>query len=242
MLACATPKAAGLWPSPSLFDGNTSAAAARRLATERAARFGVRRVHVHGDSALSSVEDYAKTGLRAYRPANVTRNKFGWFEIVGEGSLRPQLEALSKARGLADAVTFRGTTADVPGFLGSLGQFWLTSDWEGTPNVVLEAMAAGLPVVATRVGGTPEVVDNGRTGLLVAAGAAGDCAKAACSLWKQPESAVAISRAARAAAEQRFSLKAMIESTIAVYNRVLGRAVVTARPRTAEDHPLGIQT
>jgi glycosyltransferase involved in cell wall biosynthesis len=164
------------------------------------------------------------------------------FEIVGEGSLRPQLESLATARGLGDAVTFRGTTADVPGFLGSLGQFWLTSDWEGTPNVVLEAMAAGLPVVATRVGGTPEVVDNGRTGLLVAAGAAGDCANAACSLWKQPERAAEISRAARSAAEQRFSLKAMIESTIAVYNRVLGRAVTTARSRTAEDQPLGIET
>jgi len=143
------------------------------------------------------------------------------FAIVGEGSLRSELEERAAAAGLGAAVTFRGTTSDVPGFLGGLGQFWLTSDWEGTPNVVLEAMAAGLPVVATRVGGTPEIVEDGRTGLLVAPAQPEALADAAIRLWEGPERAEALSAAARRVATERFSLKAMIDSTHAVYNRIL---------------------
>ena len=64
------------------------------------------------------------------------------FEIVGRGSEQPRLESRARDMGLGDVVRFRGTTADVPTFFAGLDQFWLTSDWEGTPNVVLEAMAA----------------------------------------------------------------------------------------------------
>lgn len=144
------------------------------------------------------------------------------FVIVGEGSLRSELEERAAAAGLSAVVSFRGTVSDVPGFLGELGQFWLTSDWEGTPNVVLEAMAAGLPVVATRVGGTPEIVEDGRTGLLVTPGDAEALATAAARLWESPDRAAAVSAAARRIAAERFSLNAMIDSTLAVYNRVLG--------------------
>ena len=89
--------------------------------------------------------------------AAILRERFpaARFVIVGDGSLRPRLEERVRADGLADAVRFAGNVEDVPALLAGLGQLWLTSDWEGTPNVVLEAMAAGLPVVATRVGGTP---------------------------------------------------------------------------------------
>ena len=151
------------------------------------------------------------------------------FAIVGEGSLRSELEERAAAAGLGATVSFRGTVSDVPGFLGELGQFWLTSDWEGTPNVVLEAMAAGVPVVATRVGGTPEIVEDGRTGLLVTPGDAEALAAAAIRLWESPDRAAAISLAARRAATERFSLEAMIDSTLAVYNRVLGGSEGAAR-------------
>ncbi|RMG45458.1 MAG: glycosyltransferase, partial [Acidobacteria bacterium] len=66
-----------------------------------------------------------------------------------------------------NVVEFRGTIADTVPLYREVDIFVLTSDWEGTPNVILEAMASGLPVVATRVGGVPEIVQHGETGFLV---------------------------------------------------------------------------
>jgi glycosyltransferase involved in cell wall biosynthesis len=147
------------------------------------------------------------------------------FEIVGEGTERRRLEERSRSMSLSEAVRFRGTTDDVPGFLNGLDQFWLTSDWEGTPNVVLEAMAAGVPVIATRVGGTGEVIEDGRTGILVGRGDAGAICTASLALARDAGRAAAIGRSARAAACERFSLERMAADTVAVYD-----AVVEQRP------------
>ena len=143
------------------------------------------------------------------------------FEIVGEGSDRPRLERRVGELGLSDAVSFKGTTDDVPGFFSRLDQFWLTSDWEGTPNVVLEAMAAGVPVVATRVGGTPEVVEQGRTGVLVPASDAAAVCSAALALAADPARASRMGDDARIAVIERFSLQRMAERTATVYWSVL---------------------
>jgi glycosyltransferase involved in cell wall biosynthesis len=87
--------------------------------------------------------------------------------IVGDGPLRSELEMQASALGLwPEAVEFRGLLPDMRAIYREADLFVLTSDWEGTPNVVLEAMASGLPVVATRVGGVPEVVRHGETGFL----------------------------------------------------------------------------
>jgi glycosyltransferase involved in cell wall biosynthesis len=146
------------------------------------------------------------------------------FEVVGDGSLREHFTQKAKAAGLADRVRFLGTTAEIPEFLASLDQFWLTSNWEGTPNVVLEAMATGVPVVATRVGGTSELIDDGRTGRLVGAGDAESFASAALELAADREAAYRLGMAARSEVEQRFSVPAMIRATRAVYEEVLGSA------------------
>ena len=142
------------------------------------------------------------------------------FEIVGEGSERARLEALVRTMSLADAVRFRGTTKDVPAFLSGIHQFWLTSDWEGTPNVVLEAMAAGIPVIATRVGGTTEVIDHGSTGMLVDSGDVRGICTAALELWRDRARAKEIGTRARAAVLERFSLERMAADTAAVYAAV----------------------
>lgn len=144
------------------------------------------------------------------------------FEIVGDGSLRPAFVAEVHARGMAQSVTLPGTRSDVPVFFSGLDQFWLTSDWEGTPNVVLEAMAAGLPVIATRVGGTPEVLDDGVTGILVAAGDAAAVATASLTLAADPPAAQAMGRRAADAAQTRFSIDAMVQATARVYEEALG--------------------
>jgi glycosyltransferase involved in cell wall biosynthesis len=87
--------------------------------------------------------------------------------IVGDGPELPRLRRLASELDLCgDAVTFHGTSSDVGRFYREADLLVMTSDWEGTPNVALEAMASGLPVVATTVGGLPDVVRHEQTGLL----------------------------------------------------------------------------
>jgi glycosyltransferase involved in cell wall biosynthesis len=89
----------------------------------------------------------------------------GW--IVGDGPLRRTLAAEARRLGLVDHVEFRGAITDMTAVYASAEILVLPSDWEGTPNVLLEAMATGMPVLATRVGGVPGLVRDGENGLLV---------------------------------------------------------------------------
>ena len=89
------------------------------------------------------------------------------FEIAGEGALRGPLQTLIDTLGLHDRVALRGTVADIPKFLGRLDVAVLCSLSEGAPNAIMEYMAAGLPTVATDVGGNAELVEHEVTGLLV---------------------------------------------------------------------------
>lgn len=94
--------------------------------------------------------------------------------VVGDGSLRPQLELQATALGVRDHVSFLGYRTDVRELMGAADGLVLPSRWEGLPNVVMEAMLAQLPVVATAVGGTPELIEHGVTGFLVAKGSPED--------------------------------------------------------------------
>lgn len=143
------------------------------------------------------------------------------FEIVGDGSLRASVVEEAGRRGLGAAVRLPGTRGDIPEFFAGLDQFWLTSDWEGTPNVVLEALAAGLPVIATRVGGTPEVVEDGVTGMLVDAGDAAAIARASLALASDASAASAMGRRAAQAAREKFSIAAMVDATARAYEAAL---------------------
>jgi len=98
--------------------------------------------------------------------------------LVGEGSLRPQVEEQVQKAGLVEHVRFLGLRRDIPELLSQADALLLPSDWEGVPLVVLEAMAAGKPVVATKVGGVPELVEHGVTGFLVPPGDPGALAEA----------------------------------------------------------------
>ena len=90
--------------------------------------------------------------------------------LVGRGSLQPETEALAEELGLAGAVRFLGVRSDVPVVMSAADGYVMSSAWEGMPMVLLEAAAAGLPIVATRVGGNHEVVRDEETGFLVPAG------------------------------------------------------------------------
>jgi glycosyltransferase involved in cell wall biosynthesis len=147
--------------------------------------------------------------------------------LVGEGELRSQLEAQAQAMGLSEAVIFAGARTDVPEILAGLDVFVLPSLWEGMSNAVLEAMAAGLPVVATGVGGTPEVVVDGVTGLLVAAGDAGALARSLTRLLCDPELRRRMGQAGRERVAQRFTVGRMVEQTQRLYERLLrGKGII----------------
>ncbi len=92
------------------------------------------------------------------------------FVLAGDGKLRPELEKMAVNLGISRQVVFLGDRRDVPAVLASLDISVLTSLSESLPNAVMEAMAAGLPVVSTRVGGCPELVRHGETGFLVESG------------------------------------------------------------------------
>jgi len=142
------------------------------------------------------------------------------FVIAGDGALREQMIRSVRELAVDRTVELIGTIDDVPTFLAGLDQFWLTSDWEGTPNVVLEAMAAGLPVIATAVGGTPEIVDDGTTGVLVAPGDLPGLVAASRRLLENPREADTLGERARSAVQERFSISAMVAATEAVYRDV----------------------
>jgi glycosyltransferase involved in cell wall biosynthesis len=108
------------------------------------------------------------------------------FLLIGDGPERGRLEQLTADLGLSDAAHFLGDRKDIPDLLAALDLLIVSSKTESFPNVILEAMAVGRPVVATRVGGTPEVIEDGRTGFLVPPGNSDALAERAVSLLRNP--------------------------------------------------------
>ena len=141
--------------------------------------------------------------------------------IVGDGSERAQLEAMSERSGLAGRVHFAGQQDEVQTWLAALDVFVLSSDWEGMPNALLEAMAAGLPVVATAVGGTPEVVVDGVTGLLVPPRAPAALAEAIGCLLCDPNLRRQMGQAGRERVAAQFDIATTVRRTEALYQQLL---------------------
>jgi len=141
--------------------------------------------------------------------------------IIGDGPERARLTALGEGLGLADRVYFPGHQGDVWPWLAALDVFALSSDWEGMPNALLEAMAAGLPVVATEVGGTPDVVVDGVTGLLVPRRDPAALAEALASLVSDSDMRRSMGQAGRERVLQHFSIERMVERTQNLYEQLL---------------------
>jgi sugar transferase (PEP-CTERM/EpsH1 system associated) len=144
-----------------------------------------------------------------------------WLLLVGDGDLRGDLEAHAQALGLSEVVAFAGLRTDIPEILAGLDLFALPSLWEGLPNVVLEAMAAGLPVAATAVGGTPEVVVDGITGILIPPQDPEVLAQAITRLLRDPGLRYRMGQAGRERVAQRFTVERMVEQTERLYERLL---------------------
>ncbi len=143
--------------------------------------------------------------------------------LVGDGPERNRLQDAAVAAGLAGAVIFAGHQRDVRPFYGLADVFVLSSLSEGSPNVLLEAMAAGTPIVSTSVGGVPEMIENGWSGLLVPRANPTALAEAIDRMLADPAMAKEFTRNAAAVVRERFSPAAYRKVVLEAYRAVQSR-------------------
>jgi len=221
-----------------------SAAAAKQLQSEG---IPLRRIHVIPNGLASEryrARDIAPVVTRLITVANLRQEKAHdvllaaiaalaprhptlALQIVGDGPRRAALEAQARALGVANRVEFLGHREDVPELLARADAFVLPSRSEAFPNGAIEAMAAGLPVVASAVGGLLDLIDDGRTGVLVPPDDVTALAAALGDLIEDPARAAALGRAARDDA-RRYSFDRMVQSFEDLYFSELGAARAAA--------------
>jgi sugar transferase (PEP-CTERM/EpsH1 system associated) len=141
--------------------------------------------------------------------------------LVGGGPQQAALEKKGRRLGISERVRFLGNRADVPDLLRGMDVFVLPSLWEGMPNAALEAMAVGLPVVATAVGGTSEVVVDGVTGLLVPPSDPDALAQSIARLLCDPDLRYKMGQAGRERVVNHFSVERTVEQTARLYEQLL---------------------
>lgn len=146
--------------------------------------------------------------------------------MVGEGPLRAEAQALLQAAGVAELAWLPGERSDIAAIMPGLDCFVLPSLAEGISNTILEAMASGLPVIATDVGGNPDLVTQGVTGMLVPAGNPLEMAKCITRLATNPALARRMGHAGRLEVESRFSMAAMVGTYLDTYDALLAKAGV----------------
>ncbi|MHB8158637.1 MAG: glycosyltransferase [Desulfocucumaceae bacterium] len=143
------------------------------------------------------------------------------FLVVGSGPEREGLEDYTKNLGISDYVTFTGFVSDVTELMPDLNLLIVPSLWEGFGLTALEAMAVGVPVVATSVGGLPEIVEHGTTGLLVSPADEVGLTRGIVWMLDHPQEAVEMAAAAKAVVEQKFTAAAMARKTEDLYHRLI---------------------
>jgi glycosyltransferase involved in cell wall biosynthesis len=144
--------------------------------------------------------------------------------LLGDGGERAALEQLVAELGVRDQVRFLGVVPNVRRYLAASDVFLLLSEHEGMPNAVIEAMSAGLPVVATAVGGVPEALDQGRAGIVVAPDAPdATVVTTLAALATDPERRLALGERARERAQACYSLDAAFDRLLRHYEGILGR-------------------
>ncbi len=145
--------------------------------------------------------------------------------LIGDGPTRPAVERQVVEAGLGDRVQFLGQRLDVPEILASSHIFALFTNWEGFPISILEAMRAGLPVVASNVNGVKEAVEDGYNGFLIPAGGVGSFRTRLEQLLGDPSLRAEMGRAARRRFAAEFTVDSMLGKTAALYRSVLARTV-----------------
>ena len=148
-------------------------------------------------------------------------------DLIGDGPLRPQAAALARDLGISHRVHFLGARTDVAELLAQQQVFLLITNWEGFPRSILEAMRAGLPVVASDVGGVRESVVDGTTGFVVPPCDPEALRARLGTLLRDPRLRTSFGQAGRARYEARFTFDRMLEQTLAIYGEVTRRTLGT---------------
>ncbi len=173
--------------------------------------------------------DYAKgvdVLLHAWRrmlrePAEWRAHLKTRLRLVGNGVCRAQMERIAAGLGIQDSVEFLGSRTDVIDLLQQSWGFVMPSRWEGMPNALLEAMACGLPCVATRVSGSEDIISDGVNGLLVAPEQPAEMAWALRRIIEDTELAQRLGQAGRATVVRDYQLTAIVEQCLELYRRLL---------------------
>jgi glycosyltransferase involved in cell wall biosynthesis len=151
--------------------------------------------------------------------------------LVGDGPLRAQLEHRAVEAGIADACRFTGFQDDVGKFYAAFDTVVLASANEGTPVTLIEALSAGRPVVSTNVGGVPDVVRDGETGLLVPPADTPALANALVRLASDPDLRASMGKQGRETTPQRYSVDRLLADVDVLYRSLLDQKLPAGRPR-----------
>jgi glycosyltransferase involved in cell wall biosynthesis len=183
--------------------------------------------HVEGGSTVlfvgRLVPNKGPKTLLSSIPLVLKRHPQARFLIAGDGPMRSKLEGEARRLGVDGAVEFLGTRRDVPDLMRRADVFVRPSFMEGMPLTVLEAMASGLPVVATPVGGTPELLEDGIHGRLFPVGDQVALADSLTGILNDSEGGREMGRRGRALVEHSYPWDRVVEETEAVYNQVVSR-------------------
>lgn len=186
---------------------------------------GEGRVRDGSDFLIGSIGRlHAQKGMDIFiRAAQIVLKQFPDFKFVvaGDGPEKQSLQKLAHNLGIESQVKFCGWVHPSADFLKTLNIFVLTSRWEGMPNVILEAMALKIPVVATEVGGVPDLIENEKSGLLVESKNTDACAEAMLRLIQQPALRQQFTKNAFQRVSEKFSLKQMIQSYESLYESLV---------------------
>ena len=141
--------------------------------------------------------------------------------MVGDGPLKIEAMKILEASGFGELAEFPGSSNDVPEMMGKMDLFVLPSLAEGISNTILEAMSCGLPIIATDVGGNPELVENGKTGLIVPPADPERMALSMLTYLSDQDLAIRHGKASRERIEMHFSMEAMVRNYMHVYDDCL---------------------
>lgn len=139
--------------------------------------------------------------------------------FAGDGPLRNSLQQQVQELGLENHIHFLGNRKDIPDLLAASDYFVLSSLWEGLPMALIEAMASGLPVIATLVSGSQQVVEQGRSGILIPPGEVAPLRQAIEELLADPERAKMLGKAAQRRIEEAYSARRQAEEHLVLYRR-----------------------
>lgn len=179
----------------------------------------VKRLHIFLESAVIILRRFPETK----------------FFIVGEGPQRGELESLARRLGLTDSVVFAGGTTEVTPYLSAFDVAVLSSSSEGFSNSILEYMLAGLPVVATRVGGNPEIIRDGENGYLVPPGDPRSMADKIMLLLGEKGQRTTLGQEARSTVRERFSLSLMVAEFEECFLKLAGGKQIEVKGGDADE-------